>query len=779
MDAQKYTEHIIFLGDNFVAGNYLPFAKKKANELYLTAKSLNINNYSKTFVIDDKVSIRISITNEHIIIIIEGKSTEVPTSFVNGISRYDEIVTNGSVNVKNLKEFIYKGSNSFINLPNHGIAPASFISTLGYTTENNTQHKFIKGSKYTGVMKHLIQNALSKNEQIGYEFGWEKTDGAIIQLVRTKKQSVDNMYNAEIFQDIIMSTVRISKDGVFINNGNYITQDGIIYDKNNVGFCGKSNATHIDNKHNQQYLKLDCILENSTFNETTAIKLLSATDMLPFYSKQGFFKSCGWLFLNNPYKTEVTNTGTDKYDIKSTHLMFNTCYDNTKSYLYAIELVVNGKYDKNNVNFYQASYTAKLHLVMEGKLSSLPTWLLGNSGLYMPNEQQNKVELFNKTYTENISDQFEFAPVFCVESKEDALSAFNLSDDFFYNQPINGYTGTDIPDNNDLYYVKVPKEKPTYTTSGCNIKVVGLMDIIKRNIVTEWVYENEQDQYPDLIAPVITKDYSTQIKNIIIQTHKNILTNNYTFNLPITFDGTNVDIFNYGGYVITTPQLIKNGKTYYSDGSVFVNSIGNWNKNDFFLKSIIKQTTTRTYTQEGTKKYETDLFIDKRSQDKFSEKIIIPMDDRNTIISVDTSSIYDLDRCSIHFNQRSNENYTISDAIYSYPTYSVNSSTYIASYSTKEYFFIYPGVYVPLSSLSGIPIVKYPIFDVSIGNNYFATKINNYIKSDTQYIGVSFIVDVYGQRFVYNVEDDINTYNYINEYPILSNYKGITFIGKP
>ncbi len=771
MNAQNFYEHIMFLGDSAIASNYLSFARKKAKELYKLAKSINANNFSQTYKPTDEVLVTIKITGEHVKLIIEGKKTKQDIYFVNGISRYDENKN------KSLKEFIYKDSSSFINLQGHGISPASFISSLGYTTGNNTQHKFIKGSKYTGVMKHLMQNSLSQNKQIGYNFSWETTDGAIINLVRTKKELVNNTYNAEVFQDMIMNIVRISKDGVFINTANYIINPSITYNKDNLGFCGKANATDLNNKYYQQYLNIDCVLENSKFNTTTQTQLLSATDMLPFYSKQGFFKSCGWLFLNNPYKTEITNTDVDKYDIKTTHLMFNTCYDTTKSYLYAIELVVNGKYDKNAQEYYQATYTAKLHLVMEGKLSSLQPWIFGNSGLYMPNESQDKVELFSKVYSENITDQFDFAPVFCVEKREDALSDFT-SDDFFFNQPINGYTGNDIPDNNDLYYVKVPKEKPTQIYSNCNIKVVGLMDIITKDIRVDWVYENQQDQYPDLLEPVVSPYFNNSIKNVIVDTHKNLLTNNCTLDFPIVFDGTNVDILNYGGYTLTQPQLIKNNKVYYANAGLFINGIGNWSKNDQFVKSIIKKTQVNTYVQENITTYKTEMDIYKGVN--FQEKIIIPMDDRNTIISLYTHSTYNGQAnplsCYIDFPLRNDESYLSSQGIYNY---SFSVTDFINTFVTKEYFYIYPSVYFTKDLSSNIPVVKYNIFNTSTGADYFSTKINNYIKQNTIYIGISMVLDVYGRKFVYNVEDDVNTINYIDNYPVFNNYKGITFIGKP
>lgn len=762
MNAQDYNEHIMFLGDSSKCSNYLSFAKKKAKELYNQAKSINAQSFSQTYKVDG-ASIDVRINGKHIKIIITAKEDKANIYFVNGISRYNDNKN------KSLKEFIYKGDTSFLNLPQHGISPAPFVSTLGYNTQGKTQHNFIKGSKYTGVMKHIIQNMLSQNKQIGYRFDWEETDGAIVELVRTRNELVNDSYNVEVFKDITLKRVKISKNGVFLTDGNYIVNPAIVYDKTNLGFCGKTSDLDINLKYNQQYLKLDCLFEQTKFDTTNITPLISPIEMSQFYNKQPFFKSCGWLFLNNPVKSEHTQINEDSYSIKTTHLMFNTCYDATKSYLYAIEIVSNGIYDRTSQNIFTTTYTAKLHLVMEGKLSSLPSWLFGNSGLYIPNETQNKVELFNKVYQENVTDILDFAPVYCLETAPTGFGFLDTSDDFFFNQSVN-------LTSDGVDFIKIPQKRPDTTyNSNCNIKVIGLIDIIKRNINVNITYDNQQDQYGDYDNPIITRDFSSSIKNVIVDTHKNLITNNYTVDLPIVYNGNDLEVFNYSGYTITIPQLIKNNKTYYADGGVFINGIGNFTKNNQAIKSIIKSTTKKTYTQEAISSYETQMQLYKGIN--YEEKIIIPMDDRNSIISIYTYSslsgeLNPLDGY-MYFPLRYDENYLSSQAIYYLNT---NYTQYVSSFVTKEYFYIYPGYYFVKDSQSNLVSKKYSIIG---GGNYFTTKINNYIKTNTQYIGVSLILDVSGEKFVYSVEDNVNTINYINGYPVFNNYQSVCFIGKP
>lgn len=787
------SERIVVLGDSVKSASYLPFARKKAKETCIFVDENNLSNYTRTFNIpDNKISILIKVEPETVKITISSETSKTIYS-VNGIARYC-INKNDSLN-----EFIYKGTTKFIDLKDHGIIPNQFISTLGYNVGNNTQHKFIKGSKYTGIMKHMIQNMLSENKQLNYNFSWENTDGCIIELVRTQKEVVNNSYNAEVFKDMVLTNVKISKDGMFIKKSTTKLPQGINYSYLDTGFCGRNGTSDTLSNYNKQYARIDHLFTNTSLNtqDLSVNTVLTSAQLNDFYSKQPFFKSSGWLFLSNPAKSEVTQVGS-LYNVKTTHLMFNTCHDNINSYLYCIELVSNGTYNPNNTDFFATTYTAKLKLLMQGKMSSLPSWLFGNSGLYLPNEAQNKTELFNKTFIKNETDILDFAPVYVLE--KESFDGLNLKpDDYFYNSTINDYQGTDIPNNNDLFYVKVPKPKPETTyNSICQLKVVGLIDIIQRDIVYQQIYD-ENDFLENTQVDITREISNVSLRNVLVDTHKNLLTNNYVIDLPIVYNQAEDDyeVFNYSGYTFVIPQLIKNGKTYYADGGVLVNSIGNSTKNNQSLKSIIKKTTYKNYINQNDT-YETELMVqnstttDNGSVSTFAEKIIIPMDDRNSIISVSTSTLSQqpnlnygaatFNNVYIKFPVKENESYLSSEATYTNMYIGTNVSyTYLNSQLMPiESFKTYPYMCYPNDFNNPSIKVKYSnLYGSSNTKTYFATKINNYIKSNTSYIGISMVFDVYGDKFVYNVEDNINTINYINNYPVFTNYQNITFIGKP
>lgn len=840
MNGSKYgtIEKIRILGDDTIAVMYLPFSRKKAKELIKFAEQFDNPVLSRLYKIDnDNVLVSIQLSFQIITITIQTEKVRKRKKlYRDGVSRYN-VIKNGA-----LKEFYSKDGTSFSDLVDYDISPNSFIQDLGYAVGDKTQYSFIHSGNYTGLMKYAIQNMLGINEQIGYKYGFYETDGLLLERVdfdtfldtfQDKNNIIKAYYKKQ--KSIDLRNIKISQNGVFIRKAKNTVYPNVEFDYNNPGFCGQQSIGDInkfgnfyqrvftDNSYFQNILdKTDFIipskLSDYVYDDETTYQLLDSSVMSEFYSKQPFYNSCGWLF--SPKVTESKSEFTER-GLESTFVYnaLNTCRDDTKSYLYCIRIIckhiyfsetfkqsneylTNEKY-KEQKN-YCFEYTASLHKLLEGRLATLETsglsFLEGNSGLYLPDEQENKTKLFNiNGLPRNLSRKLEFAPVHIIEGNHTSNYFDRCVLSYFYNSEFN-FNGFKVNGNFCIPGVVDFDNvgNPITTTEEIELTCSGLRDIL-----TGSSYYSETTSLTTINNDILNAQFKQHIKDIF----KNIITNNIVSNFRLSSTTSSISLIG----AQTTVDL--SGITSFSS------YVSNYPTNDNH-KCVCTHTNIGFEDTENTY-YETKAGIishltENGSNFGFAEKVIVPMDNRNSIVCIYTGlNSLDVINTEDVFNSRTfrrplygtiiktepssldNENYldehirieTYLKANY-YFTYDILKASFIADLKPFEKFLIYPyrfpedGYnYIPYSGDSDklnryynyIMKIKYPLlyaykydfFENISGayseiyltaKYYLSQKLNDYIKQNEQYIDLRMPYNPFESMVVYLSDDTVNVF---------------------
>jgi len=827
-------EKLNIIGDYNTAVKYVPFARKKLKEIIESLKRLGLFFDRKFYILND-ASITVEVRFNIGTITVESfvKKQEKKEDYKDGITRIN-IPENFE-----LKEFYGKDSNGFVNLPGYDIIPSSFLTDLGYDTTTKTQHSFIKASKYTGLMKYAIQNLLGQNKQIGYNFGFEETDGLLLESISysiNNQQLQGNTVYYQRQQEIQLRNIKISRDGVFIRKASNKIIPNITLDYNNPGFCclQDTNDTQFNSggQIHENFRYFNQLLNKTDFNiplelsdyiydNETTYKLLDSTDLDEFYLKNSFFNSCGWLFTNDVsnYIEETTARGKE---FEYTTNAFNTCFDTENSYLYGIQIKcrkvifndtfkasneyqTNPKYIEQKNYIYE--YTASLHKLLQGRLSNLTSsglsFMEGNGGLYFPNEEENKCKSFTfGTLSLNETKILEFAPNYVINNKQEEVSGTN-------DLSING--------------INILEKFPKTITAGA-IKCSGVMDI-----------DVGSSRYLNYDTTIVQGIDNESMKTYINNNFKNIITNNAVVDFYYNSNTTEFIIDNPEGVNQTTKKLSYDVSSYTS----YANNIGRqqW-------KYIYKH----TYEESGS--FSTILQVNTNNDDSsssfisYAEKIIVPMDNRNSIVCVYNSfGSSDIINLEDNFNkiryrypisnfyidtngtietETYNDTNMYADSLF-FEIYDVPMSQFVDDFKAFERIYVYPTNFNGdnLNEIQGVDYQKevnsliyrklndynesfYSTLSVFRDNTrskyYFSQYIDGLIETNTEFIDIRLVLNVKNSMFAYYVNDSVNAisdfirlyfdfnndltqtnYCYIENdvYSPVSDYIDMNFIGNP
>ncbi len=821
-------------GDYDTAVKYVPFARRKLTQLIDDTKRLGIFFDRRFFnLLDAKITIEVRFNIG--IISIEGikETKEKTVNYVNGLTRKNDIINEA------LREFYGREDTTFSDLLEHDIPPNSFVSDLGYDVGTKTQHSFIKPSKYSGLMKYAIQNLLGQNKEIGYNFGFNGTDGLLLESVKYSVEQ-EEINGSTLYyqkqQEVQLRNIKISSDGVFIRKALNTLIPDVTLNYNNPGLGCRQDLTNIDfldetihqdlRYFNQLLTKTDFIipaeLSDYVYDDETTYQLLNSTDMQQFYSKNPFFNSCGWLFSNTPtnYIEETTSRGKEfEYTVNA----YNTCYDIAFTYLYGIQIkcrkivfsdtfkqsstyLTDPKYKEQKDYIYE--YSASIHELLEGMNSNLSSsglsWLEGNSGLYFPDEVENKCKNFSfGELVINESGFIDFAPVYVVKSSVSDYSSetANISD-----ISVNG--------------INLLEKFPNIVEVNEHLTCVGVMDI-----------KNVSRRYDINGTPTVVNGIDNEsMKSFINNNFKHIITNNAIVNFYTISDNSEFNIYTSDTNVGTVDQSVK----------ILYKNVNNYA--DTFGKYILKDTYE---VLNGTQtEYTTTLKLDIHNKENgfgYGEKVVVPMDNRNSIICyytglaftdiIDTEDNFNDDRyrfplteCIISTNgyifpeTYSNTNLYLESSYFG--LYNTLIDDFVGEFKPFERIYIYPtqftqdalniisgsGYIQEMNSLIYGELISYPsdyYTGFSVKDNlrskfYFSEYIESLFRLNTEYINVRLVLNVKNNMFCYYVDDTINaivnfdrlsfnktetsTNNCLIEedvYSPITDYVDLNFIGNP